>query len=224
MSKSKRNVVDPSWIADKFGPDYLRYFLLREIPFGEDGNFSPALFVKRVNSDLANDLGNLLNRTLALVVKYCGKEIPPPHGKNSEDRELQEKVKEMFPRVEEHMSELSFSDALSSIWETIREANLYIDRCAPWRLVKEGKKERMNTVLYNVLEVVRILSILLFPFIPEGTKKMWGQLGIPDDLETKKLKDAASWGKLAAGLEIRKEAPVFPRIKEEEFYESEKQN
>ena len=223
MSKSKKNVVDPSWIAEKFGPDYLRYFLLREIPFGEDGNFSPSLFIKRVNSDLANDLGNLLNRILPLVIKYFQGKIPYPKEKNEEDKKLQEKVKEIFPLLDEHMNNLSFSYALSTIWEVVRYANLYVDRCAPWRLAKEGKKERMCTVLYNVLEVMRILSILLLPFIPQGAKNIWKQLGIQTDLEQIKLEDAATWGKLPSGLEVVKGPPLFPRIKEEEFYETEDQ-
>jgi len=220
MSKSKKNVVDPEWIVDKFGPDYLRYFLLREVPFGEDGNFSPALFAKRVNSDLANDFGNLLNRTLALVVKHLDGKVPRPGNMNPEDERLRESVVHLPSKVETFMDKLSFSQALSSIWEVVRGANLYLDQCAPWRLAKVGQKGRMGTVLYNVLETIRILSVLLFPFIPRGTEKMWEQLGIKDGISQQSLK-SVKWGDLSPGMEVKKGPPIFPRIKEEEFYEAE---
>lgn len=221
MSKSRKNVVDPEWIIDRFGPDYLRYFLLREVPFGEDGNFSPALFAKRVNSDLANDLGNLLNRTLPLVVKYSQGKVPHPGRMSPEDEKLRESIDQLPSRVQTFMDRLSFSQALASIWETVRDANLYLDRCAPWRLAKNGKQERMGTVLYNVLETIRVLSIFLFPFIPQGTEKMWKQLGIKTEICKQNLKDSVKWGKLPPGIQVEKGTPVFPRIKEEQFYEVE---
>jgi len=220
MSKSKRNVVDPEWIVDKFGPDYLRYFLLREVPFGEDGNFSPSLFIKRVNSDLANDLGNLLNRTLPLVVKYSQGRVPSPEKTTSQDNELKEKINKLPSFIDNFMRELSFSQALSAIWEVVRNTNLYLDRCAPWKLAKNGEKQRMNTVLYNVLETMRILSIILFPFIPQGAEKIWRQLGMEDDIKEQGIKDT-EWGKLPVGKEVKKGAPIFPRIEEEDFYETE---
>jgi len=221
MSKSRKNVIDPNWIVDKFGPDYLRYFLLREVPFGEDGNFSPSLFVKRVNSDLANDLCNLLNRTLPLVIKYCQGKVPFPQGQTHQDATLRVAMEETFPRIKNFMNTLSFSQALSSIWEVVRATNLYVDRCAPWRLAKEGNKKRAGTVLYNTLEVMRILSVLLFPFIPQGAEKMWKQLGMQTDLKKQNLEETVKWGNLPGGLEIIKGSPLFPRIKEEEFYEVE---
>ena len=224
MSKSKKNVIDPEWIVDRFGPDYLRYFLLREVPFGEDGNFSPSLFVKRVNSDLANDLGNLLNRTLSLVVRYCGGKVPSPAKDFPEDGRVREKVKNLASQIKPFMEKLSFSQALSCIWEVIGETNLYLDRCAPWRLAKEGKNERMQTVLYNVLETLRIFSILLFPFIPSGARKIWNQIGMKDEIESQTIKDGVEWGKLPPGIETRKGEPVFPRIKKEDFYETERKS
>ena len=221
MSKSKKNVVDPEWIVDTFGSDYLRYFLLREVSFGEDGNFSPSLFIKRVNSDLANDLGNLLNRTLPLVINYSQGKVPRPGQKFPQDEELKEKVSQLPSLLENYMSKLLFSQALSSVWEVVRGTNLYFDRCAPWKLAKDEKKERMNTVLYNVLEVIRILSILLFPFIPQGAEKMWKQLGMKTSIQEQKMRDSVKWGKLSPGLEVKKGVPVFPRINEAEFYETE---
>lgn len=224
MSKSKKNVVDPSWIVDKFGPDYLRYFLLREVPFGEDGNFSPSLFTKRVNSDLANDLGNLLNRTLHLVIRHYQGKVPSPHSKTPEDEKLKLKVNQVLSLLDNFMNDLSFSQALSSIWEIVRMANLYLDRSSPWRLVKDGQKEKAGSILYNVLEVVRILSLLLFPFIPQGAKRMWEQLGMQADIEKQRLKEAASWGRLPAGTRVKEASPLFLRIKEEQFYETKGEN
>ncbi|MBE0478422.1 methionine--tRNA ligase [Candidatus Aerophobetes bacterium] len=223
MSKSRKNVVEPEWIIDRFGSDYLRYFLLREVPFGEDGNFSPALFVKRVNSDLANDLGNLLNRTLTLVVKHFQAKVPRPGKINAQDDELKGKIDSLPDNLQNFMDRLSFSQAFDSIWEVVRGANLYLDRCAPWRLVKKGETERMGSVLYNVLEIIRILTVVLFPFIPRGAEKMWKQLGMEDILSEQKLKDAVKWGKLPFALEVKKPEPVFPRIKEEDFYEVERE-
>ncbi len=224
MSKSKKNVVDPEWIVDKFGPDYLRYFLLREVPFGEDGNFSPFLFIKRVNSDLANDLGNLLNRTLTLIEKHTRGKIPVPGEENSQDTQLRTGVEQRLPEVMDSMENLSLSQALSFIWEIVRAANLYLDRCAPWRLMKEGERERAFTVLYNTLEVIRIICILIFPFLPRGAEEMWRQLGISAELKDQRLPEALQWGNLPPGLEIKKGQPIFPRIKEEDFYETERAN
>ncbi|RLE14407.1 methionine--tRNA ligase [Candidatus Aerophobetes bacterium] len=219
MSKSKKNVIDPSWIVDKFGPDYLRYFLLREVPFGEDGNFSLSLFTKRVNSDLANDLGNLLNRSLHLIIRdYQGK-VPSPYHQAPEDEELKLKLNSLLPKVDRFMNNLSFSQALSSIWEIVRMANLYLDRSAPWRLIKNGKKERAGSILYNVLDLMRILSVVLFPFIPRGAGKIWEQLGLQADIEKQNLKETVNWGRLPSGTRVKGASPIFPRIKEENFYE-----
>ncbi len=220
MSKSKKNVVDPGWIVDKFGSDYLRYFLLREVPFGEDGNFSPSLFVKRVNSDLANDLGNLLNRTLPLVIKYSQGKVPRPGKSTSEDEELREKVEKLPSSLADFMQRLSFSQALASILEAVRSTNLYLDRCAPWRLAKKGERQRAGTVLYNVLETMRILTIFIFPFLPQGAEKIWQQLGMQTDIKKQTIGESVNWGTLSPGIEVKKGEPVFPRIREEDFYET----
>jgi len=214
MSKSKGNVIDPDELVEKYGPDPLRYFLLREIPFGEDGNFSSSLFIKRINSDLANDLGNLLNRTLPLVERHCGGKIPHPEDEGKEDSGAKEKVRQILAQLDKRMDDLSFSEALSLIWEIVKAANLYVDRCAPWRLAKEGKQKRLYTVLYNLLETLRVLCLLLYPFIPSSAEKMWTQLGIQEDLSKQTWEEVEYWGKLTPGVEIRKGPPLFPRIKE----------
>ncbi|MFQ6066432.1 MAG: methionine--tRNA ligase [bacterium] len=211
MSKSKKNVIDPEEIVKQHGSDQLRYFLLREVPFGEDGNFSSPLFIKRVNGDLANDLGNLLNRTIPLVVRHCGGKVPSPA---NEDKTLAEKIRKILPLLDEAMNILSFSEALSYAWEIVKSANLYIDRCAPWKLAREedGQK-RLNTVLYNLLETLRVLALLLFPFIPGSAKKMWAQLGIEEDLGSQTLDRANAWGRLSPGTTVKKGPPLFPRIR-----------
>ena len=211
MSKSKKNVIDPEEILKQHGADQLRYFLLREVPFGQDGNFSIPLFIKRVNSDLANDLGNLLSRTIPLVVRHCGGKVPSPA---DDDKILEEKIKKILPSLDEAMNILSFSEALSCIWEIIKSANLYVDKCAPWKLANQAdKQKRLNTVLYNLLETLRVLALLVFPFIPVSAQKIWTQLGIEEDLGSQTLDKAGVWGGLSPGTTVKKGPPLFPRIK-----------
>ena len=213
MSKSKGNVVDPGPLIKDYGADALRYFLLREVPFGEDGRFSPSLFVKRVNSDLANDLGNLLNRTIPLLIRSCGGRIPHPQEGNSAG--FEDLTKNTLSRLDQFMDRLSFSEALSGIWQMVKAANLYIDRSAPWRLAKEkGKQKELYTVLYNLLEVLRILALILFPFIPSSAQKIWDQIGMEENLDSQILESTEVWGNLAPGREVNKGPPLFPRIKE----------
>jgi len=213
MSKSKANVIDPQELAQNYGTDALRYFLLREIPFGEDGNFSMDAFIKRINSDLANDLGNLLNRTLPLIEKYSQGKIPPYYEQREEDIKLREKVEKVFPSFDEEMEKASFSKALSLIWEIVKSANLYIDKSSPWREAKEKEGiKHSHTVLYNLSETLRLLGLLLFPFIPQSAEKMWNQLGIKEKLEEQTFDKAKKWGFLSVGTKINKGAPLFPRI------------
>jgi len=215
MSKSKGNVIDPKEITEKYGADPLRYFLLRELPFGGDGSFSTFLFIKRVNSDLANNLGNLLNRTLPLVIKYCDSKVPYPDKENNDEIGIKKRAEEIISQLDEMMNALSFSKALSLIWEIAKLTNLYIDKSAPWSLAKDKSKEgEYRTVLYNVLDSLRIITILAFPFIPQSAKKMWNQLGIEEELEKQILDEESIKKGIIPGTKIKKGPPLFPRIEE----------
>jgi len=147
------------------------------------------------------------------VERYCVGKVPHPGEQKKEDNKLREKVKQVILQLDKLMDELAFSEALSLIWEIVRFANLYIDRSAPWRLAKEGKRERLSTVLYNLLETLLIVAFLLFPFIPKSAERIWAQLGIEDNLTKKRWDEVESWGYLTPGIKVNRGAPLFPRIK-----------
>ncbi|MGA2468625.1 MAG: methionine--tRNA ligase [Thermodesulfobacteriota bacterium] len=178
MSKSLQNVVEPNRLIDTYGVDAVRYFLMREVPFGTDGDFSHAAMIHRINSDLANDLGNLLSRTLSMIVKYFDGLIPTPSCLKEVDQGLQEVSEKVFPQLSKQMDDLAFNRALVSIWEIINATNKYVDETAPWSLAKEEKdRPRLATVLYEALEALRIIAFLLAAFMPSTSEKMWSQLG-----------------------------------------------
>lgn len=213
MSKSKGNVVDPNQVADEFGVDAFRYFLLRDVPFGLDGDFSRDALIGRINADLANDLGNLLNRTLHMVSRYFDGLVPKPDEDREEDRGLRTLPPTILPEIDVHMNNLQFSEALEDIWRLVRGTNKYLDSTKPWVLAKDmEKKPRLGTVLYNSLEALRIITILIFPFMPTGAARIREQLGMPENLEKESLARAKEWGILKPGTKIGKIKPVFPRI------------
>ncbi|MFA5339824.1 MAG: methionine--tRNA ligase [Candidatus Omnitrophota bacterium] len=213
MSKSKGNVVDPFELINKYGSDPLRYFLLREVTYGLDGAYSEAALVSRLNTDLANDIGNLLNRTLTMIEKYYGGKVPSPAGtKDAVDDELKALSKDLPGKIDASMAELDFAGTLASIWELINKANKYIEVQAPWTLDKQGKKDRLSDVIYNLAETLRIVTIAVSPFIPASAEKMWGQIGMAAPLSGARFSDMEGWGLTKPDTEIRKGAPLFPRI------------
>jgi len=207
MSKSVGNVVDPLALSDQFGVDPVRYFLMREVPFGSDGNFSMDSFKKKYNSDLANDLGNLLHRTLNMIEKYFEGQVPRVKGQ--EDT----LIKDTPQKVDEAMKELAFSEALAAIWALIGRANKYIEEQAPWKLAKdETKKEELATVMYNLAETLKTVAILVTPFMPETASKMWEQLNFAQPLEKVEPQQISYAGIKIAGTKVKKGNPLFPRL------------
>ncbi|NLM48965.1 MAG: methionine--tRNA ligase [Epulopiscium sp.] len=212
MSKSKGNVVDPKVLVDRYGSDALRYFLLREIAFGQDGNFNNEALIQRINSDLANDFGNLLSRTIAMIQKYFNGQLPEEKAATAFDQDLKNTAKETIIKMEEAMEKLLFSDSLAEIWNLIRRANKYIDETQPWVLAKdESNKAQLAGVLYNLAEVLRIVSILIQPFMPATTPKVWNQLGISEG-EFTTWDSIKEWGKLPDNIKVNKGEILFPRI------------
>lgn len=213
MSKSKGNVIDPIPLIERYGLDSVRYYLLREVPFGADGVFTPEAFVERVNADLSNDLGNLLHRTLAMLNKYFDGVVPERVENATEhDQKLVEKARETVHKVEEAMEELQFSVALSAIWELVRFGNRYIEATQPWNLAKdEEKRSTLGSVLYHLLEELRMVSILIQPFMTQAPAKMWEQLGI-EDANLTTWDSLYTFGALKPGTKTKKGQPIFPRL------------
>ena len=220
MSKTLGNVVTPMDIVDVYGPDALRYYLLRDSSFGKDGNFTWENFLERYNGDLANDFGNLLQRVLTMIRRYRSGTIPTPHTLEEEDEALKKDCLALCSDVRTFLDptrgDVDFHLALARLWETIRHTNQYIDHTAPWTLQKEGAEERLDTVLSSAAESLRIIGAVLSPFLPEAASGLFAQLGLPDRPDKLPVEAPTTWGQIPPGTKVRKPTPLFPRIVVEE--------
>jgi methionyl-tRNA synthetase len=222
ISKSKGNAIDPGKLAEELAGkagasvatavDALRYFVLREVAFGLDGDFSQAALVQRFNADLANDLGNLLSRTLTMLQRYCHRAVPAPAVEETANP-LAEGAAKLLADIDPLMNELAFHKALVRLWEYVRAVNRYIDEQAPWTLARQPeKRQQLHTVLYNQAESLRIIALLIFPFMPHTGTSIWQQLGIQEDIAKHPLATAIAWGRLVSGAQTQPGEQLFPRI------------
>ena len=217
MSKSLQNVVEPNQLIDQFGVDVIRYFLLREVPFGQDGDFSHKALIGRLNSDLANNLGNLLNRTVNMIEKYFAGVVPTPATNGPEDKALTEKSGEVIAEVRILYNELAYNKILQKIWELVDTTNQYIVKTGPWNLAKTDEgKEQLKTVMYNCAESLRVLGILLNPFMPQSTESMMKQLGVETPIQEQGMSSINDWGGLKPGSQMQKAKQLFPRIEDKQ--------
>lgn len=213
MSKSKGNVVDPHKLIDEYGVDAYRYYFLREFSFGYDGNFSRENMTGRYNSDLANALGNMVSRILAMVERYRGGVVPAPGEEGAPDAALAESAGRVFGEVDAHMQKLSFNEALQAVWNFLGSVNRYVDETAAWDLAKDpARSGRLDAVLYNAVEAVRLTALLVLPFIPQTGEGIWKRLGYGDSIHGHHLPGEGEWGLFPAGQRVSKGDPLFPRM------------
>jgi len=219
MSKSLGNVIDPNEIADAYGADSFRYFVLREVPFGLDGDFSIVTFTTRFNTELANDLGNLLSRVVTMINKYFNGKVPPARVEQPSDIELREMAASAPLKIEEDLASLAFTKYLQDIWSIVTRANRYVEENAPWALAKRNDLARLGSVLYNLAESLRLIGLDLFPIMPSTSQKIWNALGINKQVSACRMHEERQWGKLAVGSVIQPGVQLFPRIDQKQASE-----
>jgi methionyl-tRNA synthetase len=212
MSKSLGNVIDPHDVVDAYGADAFRYFVLREVPFGLDGDFSKETFITRFNTELANDLGNLLSRVLTMIGKYFEGKIPGAGIEQPFDRELRETAVPIVSRIDEHLSTLAFTRYLHEVWLLVMRANRYVEENTPWTLAKNNDMTRLGTVLYTLSESLRLIGLYLYPVMPSTSQKIWNALGVGKQIDSSRLNEEQHWGKITPGTPIQVGAQLFPRI------------
>ncbi len=211
MSKSLGNVVDPGSVVDEFGVDQFRYFLLREVPFGLDGDFSTSALKQRINSELANDLGNLLSRTLSMIDKYHGGTVPEPSTLRAElEGRIKSLIEDLFVQYTSAMDRLDYYGALGRIWTVVRELNIYVDKSAPW---KEKDPNTLSTVLHTLAEGLRIVGVYIYPFMPDSANRLWSQIGMDREIGGCSLQDEVRWTGKTTGRRTKKAEPLFPKIR-----------
>lgn len=212
ISKSRGKVINPHELADEFGVDAVRYFLVREIPLGQDGEFSRQALIRRLNADLANDLGNLLHRTIPMLEKYCQAVVPPKPASFSLAVPLVKKVEEVCFAFQQKMANFAIREALIDVWQILATANKFIDSTEPWRLAKEKKTTSLNEVMWSLAETLRLTALLIAPVMPQTATAISQQLGISDKLDELKYNTCLSWGVFAGGTGVQKGKPLFPRF------------
>ncbi len=217
MSKSVGNVINPMDIIDLYGADALRYYLLREVVFGLDGVFTTENFELRFNGDLANDLGNLVHRSLTMVEKYFGGVVPKPGPEGDLEGMLEFIAKGYASAARRAIDYVEFHIALAHVWDLVKRANKYIEESAPWKVAKEGEagQEKLATIMYSLMESLRVTAISIAPFLPFTAQAIWSQLGYGDDVHKHSLKETEEWGMIPVGQKVTKGQPLFPRIEKE---------
>lgn len=212
MSKTQGTVVDPLEIVAKFGADPLRYFLMREIPFDRDGEFTQEKFTARYHADLADDLGNLLHRVLNMVHKYNqGTVYQAAAGADSPSEDLRRTVSQVAADYEKYMNNYQLSQSLNSIWTLVSRTNRYVEETSPWALNKQGQVEKLRAVLYHLVESIRIIAILIDPFLPQTARNIWEQIGAPGDFSKLLFSENVNWGLIPDGFKIAEPKPLFPK-------------